>query len=162
MRSKKKIVKVEYLKWKIEGFRRDGKKIAFTNGCFDILHAGHVSYLETAKRKNRVLVVGLNSDSSIKKIKGPTRPINSQLARAAVLAALECVDYVVIFREETPYNLIKTLRPEILIKGADWRGKKVVGADIVAGYGGKVELIKYVSGFSTTGILQTVEKKCGK
>ena len=141
------------LQKKIKTFQREGYKIAFTNGCFDILHFGHVSYLEKAKRGKRILVVGLNSDLSVRRIKGNGRPINSQQARAFVLAALVPVDFVTIFKEDTPLNLIKTLRPDILIKGADWKGKEVVGADCVQSYGGKVQLIKYVPDFSTTSII---------
>ena len=109
-------------------------------------------YLQSAKAKNRILIVGLNSDQSIRRIKGPSRPICPQKSRAAVLAALECVDYVVIFNEETPYQLIQNLKPDVLIKGADWKGKEIVGADLVK----KVELIKYVAGFSTTNIIQRI------
>lgn len=137
--------------------RKAGKKIAFTNGCFDILHYGHVSYLEAAQKNARVLIVGLNSDRSVKGIKGSGRPIVNQQDRASLLAALECVDFVVLFDEPTPYNLIKELRPDVLIKGADWKGKEVVGQDIVEGLGGKVELINYLSGLSTTNIIKKIK-----
>lgn len=155
--SEKKIIGLQALKKKLSALRLQGRTIAFTNGCFDLMHLGHVQYLQAAKQSNRVLIVGLNSDQSIRRIKGPSRPICPQKSRAAVLAALACVDYVVIFNEETPYNLIKALRPDILIKGADWKGKEIVGADIA----GKVELIKYVPGFSTTNIIEKIKhEKC--
>ncbi|MBI4309513.1 MAG: D-glycero-beta-D-manno-heptose 1-phosphate adenylyltransferase [Candidatus Omnitrophica bacterium] len=149
-----KIVSKQALREKLAALKKQGKTIAFTNGCFDLMHLGHVTYLEAAKRGGRVLVVGLNGDGSIRRIKGPSRPICPQKSRAAVLAALSCVDFVVIFNEDTPYNLIKTVKPDILIKGADWKGKPVVGADIA----GKVEFIKYVNGFSTTNIIGKVRK----
>ncbi len=144
---------------KLKQHRKDGKKIAFTNGCFDILHFGHISYLERAKKRNRILVVGLNSDSSIKKIKGPPRPILSQKERAHILAALAAVDYVTIFNDSTPYRLIKTIQPDILIKGADWGDKEVVGSDIVEKNDGRVELIPYIKNFSTTNIIQRIIEK---
>ena len=162
MNTKSKIVAVEQLKRLLSKFRRQGKKIAFTNGCFDLLHYGHVSYLEKAKRGDRILVVGLNSDSSVRCLKGPSRPINNEKVRAAVLAALACVDFVVIFREETPARLIERLMPDILIKGADWKGKEVAGASIVKAAGGKVELIDYVDNFSTTKIIDSINAQCTK
>jgi len=162
LKTSQKIVSVNALKRKIKDSRRGRKKIAFTNGCFDIIHLGHVRYLETAKKKNRVLIVGLNSDRSIKKIKGSKRPIVSQIQRASVLAALECVDYVTIFNEETPLKLITALKPDILIKGADWKNKGAVGADVVYANGGKVEFIKYIPKSSTTNIINTILKKCKK
>lgn len=155
-----KIVSRGALKRKILYWRRRGKTIAFTNGCFDILHLGHVQYLKKAKGRNRILIVGLNSDKSVRKIKGHQRPIIGQKARAAVLAALECVDYVVLFHEETPQMLIGVLKPDVLIKGADWRGKDVAGGDIVRRRGGKVEYIKYIPRSSTTEIIRTILKKC--
>ncbi|SMM99290.1 ADP-heptose synthase / D-glycero-beta-D-manno-heptose 7-phosphate kinase [uncultured Candidatus Thioglobus sp.] len=128
-----------------------GKKIVFTNGCFDILHAGHVRYLEAAKSYGDVLILGLNSDQSVSTLKGKNRPINLELDRAYILAALEAVDYVVIFNEDTPYNLIKAVQPNILVKGGDYEGKKVVGQDIV----GELKLVQFIDGKSTT---KTIEK----
>lgn len=160
MNSRKKIVSLKTLKRHIAKLRPNGKKITFTNGCFDILHFGHVTYLQAAKKKDRILIVGLNSDSSTRKIKGRGRPINPERMRAAVLAALSCVDYVTLFNEETPYKLIQAVKPDILIKGADWKGKEVVGSDIVKRNGGKVELIRYVPQFSTTKIIRSIQKKC--
>ncbi len=152
--SRTKILKPEALRRKLAALRRKGKVIAFTNGCFDILHWGHVSYLESAKEKgrNRILVVGLNSDRSVRGLKGPERPIVPQEERARVLAALACVDFVTFFDEPTPYDLIKALGPDILIKGADWKGKRVAGDDAVK----KVEFIRYVDGLSTTNIIKKI------
>ena len=158
MDTQKKIVSVAKLKKEIRRHKRAGKKIAFTNGCFDLLHFGHVRYLEKAKKKNRILVVGLNSDQSVRNIKGNKRPIHNQQARAAVLAALACVDYVVLFQEKTPYQLIATIKPDILIKGADWKDKQVVGSDIVLHNKGRLELVPFEQGFSTTNIIQKIKK----
>ena len=137
---------------------RRRKKIAFTNGCFDILHYGHARYLEKAKAPSRILVVGLNSDASVSRLKGPGRPVNSQKARAGVLAALQAVDFVVIFNEDTPQKLIEAVKPDVLIKGADWKGKTVAGADAVKAHGGRVEFITFENGFSTTNLLKKVKK----
>jgi D-beta-D-heptose 7-phosphate kinase/D-beta-D-heptose 1-phosphate adenosyltransferase len=156
MSIKNKIVGLATLKKKLKRWRQGGKKVAFTNGCFDILHFGHVSYLEEAKKPNRILIVGVNSDASVKKIKGPGRPIISQGHRAALVAALGCVDYVTIFREETPLRVIEAIKPDILIKGADWRRKDVAGGDVLKAYGGRVEFIRYIPGLSTTKIIQSV------
>lgn len=130
-----------------------GKKIVFTNGCFDILHTGHVRYLETAKSYGDVLILGLNSDKSVKALKGESRPINTQIDRAYVLAALEAVDYVVIFNEDTPYDLIKTIKPHILVKGGDYEGKQVVGQDIVD----ELKLVQFVDGKSTTKTIERIQ-----
>jgi len=159
---KKKITTVGELKKRLCSLRKEGRTIAFTNGCFDILHYGHVDYLLKAKKKNRVLVVGVNSDSSVRKIKGSKRPIVSQKERASVLAALECVDFVTIFSESTPLNLIKAVKPDVIIKGADWKKKDVVGYDVVKAYGGKVELAKYLPKHSTTNIINAIITKCKK
>jgi len=131
-----------------------GKKIIFTNGCFDILHAGHVRYLETAKSYGDVLILGLNSDRSVKALKGENRPINTQLDRAYILAALEAVDYVVIFDEDTPYDLIKTIKPHVLVKGGDYEGKQVVGQDIAD----ELKLVQFVDGKSTTKTIEKIQK----
>ena len=151
MSYRQKIVSQQTLKKKIAALRKQGNKIAFTNGCFDILHLGHVLYLQKAK-KNRVLVIGLNSDKSVHKIKGPRRPILPQKARAILLASLECVDYVTIFNEDTPAKLIAALKPDVLIKGADWKGKEVAGSEVVK----KVEYIKYIDGYSTSNIIKKI------
>ena len=149
-----KIITLPALLKKLPALRRKGKTIAFTNGCFDLMHIGHVKYLEDASRNNRVLIVGLNSDLSVSRIKGPCRPMVVQKSRAAVLAALESVDFVVIFNEDTPYKTIAAIKPDILIKGADWKGKSVVGEDLVK----KVEFVKYIQGFSTTNIIEKIIK----
>ncbi len=135
-----------------------GKKIVFTNGCFDILHVGHVKYLEVAKSYGDILILGLNADSSVKKLKGPTRPINTQEDRAYILASLESVDYVVIFEEETPYELIKLIKPHVLVKGGDYEGKEVVGQDIAD----ELKLVQFVDGKSTTNTIKRIQEneKC--
>jgi len=130
-----------------------GRKIAFTNGCFDILHAGHVRYLAKAKKSGDILIVGLNSDSSVKRIKGPARPVNNQGNRAEVIAGLECVDHIVIFNESTPEKLIRAIAPDILVKGGDWKGKKVAGSEFVRKNGGKVIFVPLAKGRSTTAII---------
>ena len=154
MAIKNKILTLPALLKKLPALRRQGKIIAFTNGCFDLMHIGHVKYLEDSKRENRILIIGLNSDKSISRIKGSSRPIVVQKSRAAVLAALESVDFIVIFNEDTPYKTIAAIKPDILIKGADWKGKPVVGEDLVK----KVEFIKYIKGFSTTNIIEKIIK----
>ncbi|MGJ0366352.1 D-glycero-beta-D-manno-heptose-7-phosphate kinase [Aliarcobacter cryaerophilus] len=137
-----------------------GKKIVFTNGCFDILHVGHVKYLEVAKSYGDVLILGLNADSSVRKLKGPTRPINTQDDRAYILASLESVDYVVIFEEETPYELLKLIKPHVLVKGGDYEGKEVVGQDIAD----ELKLVQFVDGKSTTNTIKRIQEneKCNK
>ncbi|MBF0111357.1 MAG: D-glycero-beta-D-manno-heptose 1-phosphate adenylyltransferase [Desulfamplus sp.] len=139
----------------------ENHKIVFTNGCFDILHAGHVAYLDAASNQGDILVVGLNSDNSVKKIKGERRPIVSQTQRAKVLAALECVDYVVIFDEPDPENLIKKIAPDVLVKGADWSEEKIIGSDFVKKLGGKVERIELVPEISTTTIIERIVMRYG-
>jgi D-beta-D-heptose 7-phosphate kinase/D-beta-D-heptose 1-phosphate adenosyltransferase len=134
--------------------RRLGQRIAFTNGCFDMLHAGHVQYLQEARAQADLLVVGLNSDASIRALKGPGRPIHSEEARAVVLAGLQAVDYLTVFEENTPLALIQALRPDVLVKGADYRKEEVVGAAFVESYGGRVHLAPLREGYSTTRILQ--------
>ncbi len=135
---------------------RGKKTVAFTNGCFDIIHAGHVSYLKKAKSMADILIVGLNADSSIKRIKGEKRPINNQEDRALVLSSLESVDYVVIFNDDTPQKLIEIVKPDILVKGADWKDKGVVGCDFVKGYGGRCEFIDFLDNRSTTNTIQRI------
>ena len=144
------------LKGAIDKLKRQGKRIAFTNGCFDILHYGHIKYLQDAKRASDVLVLGLNSDASVKKIKGKKRPLNKQTDRGRVLAALSCVDYITVFNQDTPLKLIKLLRPDILIKGGDWKADKIIGAEFVKSYGGQVKTIPYLKGYSTTGLIARI------
>jgi len=143
----------------LKKLRKKRLKIVFTNGCFDILHAGHVSYLSKAKSLGDVLVIGLNSDSSVKKLKGKSRPVVSQKYRAIVLAGMEAVDIVIIFSELTPLKLIKAIRPDALVKGGDWKKKDIVGADFVESYGGKVRNLTYIKGFSTRGLIAKIRSK---
>lgn len=140
----------------VKQLKSKGKKIVFTNGCFDILHFGHVAYLEKAKAAGDILIVGLNSDESVKKIKGPNRPIQNQKARAGILAALESVDYIVLFDGPTPIKLIQAIKPDILVKGADWDIKDIVGNDVVRKNKGKVLKIKFVKGCSTSKIIEKI------
>lgn len=137
---------------------RKRKKVVFTNGCFDIIHAGHVRYLNKAKTLGHILVVGLNSDSSIKKIKGETRPIVKQKDRAEVLSALTSVDYVVIFNDPTPIKLIQAIKPDVLVKGADWKRGSIVGIEVLKTYKGKIARIKLAQGRSTTDIVGKILK----
>jgi D-beta-D-heptose 7-phosphate kinase/D-beta-D-heptose 1-phosphate adenosyltransferase len=149
-----KILESEALCREIDSHRRLGQRIAFTNGCFDVLHAGHVEYLQQARAQADLLVVALNSDSSVRGQKGPGRPINHVHARAQVLAGLEAVDYLTIFDEPTPLRLIQALRPDVLVKGADYRRDEVVGTEFVESYGGRLYLAPFKEGYSTTRILQ--------
>ena len=135
-----------------------GKTIAFTNGCFDILHAGHISSLSDAAREADILIVGLNSDASTKRLKGPGRPVNDQHARATVLAALLMVDGVILFDEDTPLELINLVRPDVLVKGGDYSLEQIVGAKEVMSWGGRVVINPIVPGFSTTGILEKIAR----
>jgi rfaE bifunctional protein nucleotidyltransferase chain/domain len=137
--------------------KKTGQKIVFTNGCFDILHAGHVDYLQKTRRHGDFLVLGLNDDQSIRSIKGPDRPVNNELQRARVLAALGCVDAVVLFGEDTPLNLITSICPDVLVKGADWEENEIVGAKEVKADGGRVERIAFVSDTSTTGLIDQIK-----
>ena len=156
-----KVIKLPSLKKKLALLRRQKRTVAFTNGCFDILHYGHVSYLEAAKKKDRILIVGMNSDASVRTLdKGPERPVVPQDQRAAVLAGLACVDFVVLFDEPTPEALIAALKPDILIKGADWKGRPVAGADAVVANGGRVEFITYIDRLSTTNIIEKILRQC--
>jgi len=152
-----KILSRNELKIEIDTLRRQGKKIAFTNGCFDILHVGHVRYLQEAKKEGDVLVLALNSDRSVRSIKGDKRPIVPEGERADVLAALACIDYVTIFDEETPLALIETLRPDVLIKGGDWAEENIVGRDSVRSWGGRVTVIPEIEGASTTNIIEKIK-----
>lgn len=137
--------------------RSKGRRIVFTNGCFDILHVGHVAYLEKAKTLGDVLIVGLNSDKSVRTIKGKSRPINNERDRAKVLAALYFVDYITIFSEATPKELIKKLRPDTIVKGGDWKAADIVGASLVRAYGGRVVVLPFVRGYSTTSLIKRLK-----
>lgn len=145
----------------LNSFRKDNaqKKIVFTNGCFDILHVGHKRYLQQAATLGDILVVGVNSDASVRRLKGPTRPVNNEQDRAEMLSALGFIDYVVIFDEDTPYELIKKIQPDVLVKGGDYKPEEVVGKDIVEARGGQLELISFVEGKSTTNIIKKINQQ---
>ena len=139
--------------------RQDGRRIAFTNGCFDILHAGHVRYLTAARATADMLVVGLNSDASVRMIKGPRRPLNPEALRAEVLSGLRCVDWVVLFQEPDPLALITALQPDVLVKGADWAEDRIIGADVVKQRGGRVERIALVPAISTSALIDRIRER---
>lgn len=147
----KKLKDRQEIKRICDKLRKEGKRIVFTNGCFDILHAGHVRYLEQARKLGDVLIVGLNSDRSVSGLK-PGRPVNGEHNRAAVLSGLAAVDYVVIFHEKTPYNLIKAVRPDMLVKGGDWKKAEIVGSDIAK----ETLSLPYVKGLSTSRIIEKI------
>lgn len=152
-----KIKKPAVLSKILSRLRSKGERIVFTNGCFDIIHRGHIKYLSKAKKMGDALVVGLNSDLSVRLIKGRGRPINNEDDRAAVLASLYFVDYVTLFSEPTPENLIRRIRPDILVKGGDWKGKGIVGSAFVKSYGGRVATIPFVKGYSTTSVIKKAQ-----
>ncbi|MES0445217.1 MAG: D-glycero-beta-D-manno-heptose 1-phosphate adenylyltransferase [Desulfobacterales bacterium] len=154
-----KIVKLKDLVQKISTLRESGRTIVFTNGCFDILHVGHVRYLAAARSEGDVLVVGLNSDESTRSIKQENRPIVSQDQRAEVLAGLECVDYITVFNEPDPLKLIQALKPDVLVKGSDWKEEDIIGADVVKEGGGKVVRVDVVPDISTSRIIQRIVKR---
>jgi len=153
-----KVISLKRLTEELKAARKKGKKVVFTNGCFDIIHAGHVRYLKKARSRGDILVVGLNSDSSVRAIKGESRPIVPQNERAEVLSALSSVDHIVIFNEPTPIRLIRAIKPDILAKGADWAAKDIVGGDIVRENGGRIARITLVKGRSTTNIIKKILK----
>ncbi len=152
-----KVVGLPHLLTELESRRARGQKVAFTNGCFDVLHAGHVQYLAEARRQADCLIVAINSDESVRQLKGPTRPLNAVEARALVLAGLQDVDYVTIFADATPAAVIEAVRPDVLVKGADYPKEKVVGAQFVESYGGRVHLAELRDGFSTTGLIERMK-----
>lgn len=153
-----KIVRVKELISTIEPLRRSGKQVVFTNGCFDIMHAGHVRYLAAARSEGEILVVGINSDKSVKLIKEKNRPIMPQDQRAEVLAGLWCVDYIVFFDESDPLKLIQAIKPDVLVKGEDWLEDKIIGADFVKADGGKVVRVALVPDISTSMIIEKIIK----
>ncbi len=138
--------------------RIENRKVVFTNGCFDIIHKGHVTYLNEAKSLGDHLIVGINSDDSVKRLKGKDRPVNNESDRAFVLDNLKSVDDVLIFNEDTPYDIIKEIIPDLLVKGGDWKEEDIVGSDIVKKNGGKVVSLQFVNNYSTTNILEKIEK----
>ena len=155
---RRKIVDQNELKKILKRIRDIGERIAFTNGCFDILHVGHVRYLSRARSFGDVLVVGLNSDDSVKKIKGEERPINFEKHRAEVLAAMECVNYVTIFSDPTPLKLIKMVKPDVLVKGSDWEENEIVGSDVVKRNGGKIVRVPIVPCMSTSKLIERIQR----
>jgi D-beta-D-heptose 7-phosphate kinase/D-beta-D-heptose 1-phosphate adenosyltransferase len=146
----------------INDLKAEGKRIVFTNGCFDLLHIGHVRYLEEAKALGDVLVVGVNSDASVRKLKGPKRPILPEAERAEILSGLGCVDYITLFDEMDPLKLIASLQPNVLVKGGDWTKEQTVGKEVVERSGGEVVIIPFVKGASTSNLIETILKKYEK
>jgi len=157
-----KIVTWEVLKEQVERVRGEGKKISFTNGCFDILHVGHVRYLREARKTGDLLILGLNSDASVRAIKGEKRPLVPQGERAEVIASLDVVDYVTLFDDPTPLRLIEYLRPDVLVKGGDWKEESVVGGNAVKSRGGRIVIVPLTEGASTTNIIDKVLRVYGK
>jgi D-glycero-beta-D-manno-heptose 1-phosphate adenylyltransferase len=158
MESKSKIKSRGSLKEQVDLWKKAGEKVVFSNGCFDILHLGHIDYLEKARSLGNRLVIGLNNDESVRQLKGPERPVNNEIARARILAALEFVDGVTIFSEDTPKELIAFLIPDILVKGSDYSIDNIVGADIVLANGGEVKTIDLVNGYSTSNLIEKLKK----
>ena len=155
---KQKIVSLEQLKRNIAVWRMKDMKIVFTNGCFDILHHGHIDYLSKASDLGDVLIIGVNSDSSVKKLeKGASRPIQNENDRALILSSLQFVEAITIFNEDTPLELIKTILPDVLVKGGDWKPEQIAGADVVKAKGGEVVIIPFVDGYSTTNIEKRIK-----
>ena len=151
-----KIKTLDELEPIVAAAKRDGKTVVFTNGCFDLLHRGHVHLLRQSKNLGDILIVAVNSDRSVREIKGPTRPILPEIDRLSLISAMEMVDYVILFEEPDPYRVIKALRPNVLVKGGDWAEDEVVGSDVVKQNGGRVELVPYLKGFSTSEIIEKV------
>ena len=156
MKARKDLVKI------VKDLKAKGKRIVFTNGCFDILHIGHVRYLEDAKARGDVLVVGVNSDASVRKLKGPKRPILPEEERAEILSGLGCVDYVTLFEERDPLKLITSLQPNVLAKGGDWTKEQIVGREVVERSGGEVAIIPFVEKASTSNVIGTILKRYEK
>ena len=159
MDSQSKIMEARALADKLEGLLKTGKQLVFTNGCFDMLHVGHVRYLSAARNEGDLLVVGLNSDQSIKSIKGQQRPIVTQVQRAEIVASLMSVDYVTFFDEPDPLKLIQLLKPTILVKGADWNADEIIGADVVKARGGRVVRVPLVKDVSTSAMIKKIVKR---
>ncbi|MGZ3494235.1 MAG: D-glycero-beta-D-manno-heptose 1-phosphate adenylyltransferase [Thermodesulfobacteriota bacterium] len=156
---KKKIKERKELLRIIKNLKAKGKRVVFTNGCFDLLHLGHVRYLEEAKALGDVLVVGVNSDSSVRKLKGPKRPILPEEERTEILSGLGCVDYITIFNEADPLKLITSLKPNLLVKGGDWTREQIVGREVVERSGGELVIIPFVQGASTSNVIDTILKR---
>lgn len=158
--SEKIYSSIDQLQEVLQKIKSIGKKIVFTNGCFDILHVGHVCYLEEARNLGDYLVIGVNADASVSRLKGPSRPINPLQQRMMVLAALQSVDAVISFSEDTPYELIKALSPDLLVKGGDWKVEDIVGSALVLAKGGQVLSLPFTEGWSTTSIEQKIKNNC--
>lgn len=158
MSTSEKIVSKEALKPLVESWKAQGQKIVFSNGCFDIVHLGHVDYLEKARKLGDRLVLGLNTDESVKRLKGPQRPVMDEKARARVMASFEFVDAVIFFGEDTPFDLIGFVKPDILVKGDDYTLDKIVGAELVIGNGGEVKTVPLVKGYSTSEIISRIKR----
>lgn len=154
--SDSKIIAFSEISEKVSKLKKESQSVVFTNGCFDLLHAGHVRYLQKAASFGDILLLGLNSDSSVRKIKGPTRPFIQQSERAFLLSSIEVIDYVVIFDEETPLRLIENVIPDVLVKGGDYLKDDIVGCDFVEENGGRVEVVSFLEGKSTTGIVNLI------
>jgi rfaE bifunctional protein nucleotidyltransferase chain/domain len=154
-----KIVSLKDCVQKVAAWKKAGEQIVFTNGCFDIIHLGHVDYLERARDLGTRLVVGVNTDRSVGNLKGPGRPIQDEFSRARVMAAFQCVDLVVLFDEETPLQLITAIVPNILVKGSDYLAENIVGADVVKRAGGKVETIDFIKGYSTSTVIEKIRRE---
>lgn len=142
----------------VDFYRSQNKKIVFTNGCFDLLHIGHVKYLQEARNLGDILIVGVNTDASVRKLKGPHRPIQNEQDRAEILSALKSVSHTILFSEDTPYNLIAKIKPDVLVKGGDWPVSEIVGSDLVLSYKGHVQSLKFIEGRSTTAIIEKSKK----
>ena len=156
-----KLKSLEEIKAIVVGARNNGKRVAFTNGCFDLLHRGHVHVLRAARACADLLIVGINSDQSVKQIKGPARPVLPESDRCELVGAMEMVDFVVLFNEPDPYSLISAIRPDVLVKGGDWNTDKIIGGDLVEKAGGEVVVVPYIKGFSTTEIVERIKNSDG-
>jgi rfaE bifunctional protein nucleotidyltransferase chain/domain len=159
MSTKDKIFTLPQLQQQLQVWRSQGQKIVFTNGCFDLLHLGHVDYLEKSRQLGDKLVLGLNTDASISRIKGPNRPLQDEMSRARVMASLLFVDAVVLFDDDTPLELIKAVQPDILVKGDDYTIENIVGQEVVTARGGEVKTVPLVKGYSTTNIVKKIENQ---
>jgi D-beta-D-heptose 7-phosphate kinase/D-beta-D-heptose 1-phosphate adenosyltransferase len=153
-----KIRSLDELSAQLALHREKGKKVVFTNGCFDLVHVGHIRYLQQARRMGDLLVVAINTDDSVRRLKGPSRPVQPERDRAEILAGLECVDYIVSFEQDTPLALIERLKPDVLVKGADWPVEQIVGREVVEGSGGRVATVSYVEGVSTSALIERICK----
>ena len=162
MKMNEKVKEKKDLEETLKELRAKRKRIVFTNGCFDLLHVGHLRYLEKAKALGDILVVGVNEDSSVQRLKGSERPILPLVERMEILSGLECVDYVISFHEDTPLELISFLKPHVLVKGGDWTKDTTVGKEVVEGLGGEVVILPFVEGNSTTNIIETILQRYAK